>query len=515
MSPIAARQQAAALLDAIFDAAPDGILLCGDDGRITHVNARAAAMFGHGADELIGEPIERLVPLRHRAAHADLRGGYARDPRPRPMGPNRRLTALRKDGSELPVEIGLGRPGLAGAEILCIVRDVSERERADEALRAAQEQLRQAQKMDAIGRLAGGVAHDFNNLLTVILSCADLILETLGGAHPAADDAREIQLAARRAADLTHRLLAISRRQMLKPKIVDPAAVVTNMHNLLGRLIGEQIVFETRLAQVRSIQIDPGQLELVIMNLAINARDAMPEGGKLTIELTDVELGDGEIEDMDLDPGPYVRISVSDTGEGIDADTLPRIFEPFFTTKEPGKGTGLGLSTVFGIIRQSGGLIVARSRPGAGTTFDLLLPIAGKEPSATAAAPGDLVRGGTETILLVEDEDAPRRLLSSVLSRAGYAVITARSAREALSLVEQRDRPIDLLVTDVIMPGMSGKLLAEHIRRRCPETRILFISGYANDMTDKDLSTLDATFVAKPITAHSFARSVREVLDAV
>jgi PAS domain S-box-containing protein len=373
-------------------------------------------------------------------------------------------------------------------------------------------QLQQAQRMEAVGRLAGGVAHDFNNLLTVITGFADLASWRLSTADPLLADIGEIKSAASRAGDLTRQLLAFSRQQVLKPRVVDVNAIVSDMERMLGRLIGEDVVLETRLADgLPRVKVDPGQLSQVVANLAVNARDAMPQGGRLVIE-TSLELRRRET------TGPLaqqVAIRVADTGAGMSEETLTHIFEPFFTTKEAGKGTGLGLSTVYGIVQQSNGSIEVDSRPGQGTTFTILLPACHEEEEAEAGASAGPDGAMGEVLLLVEDEDAVRRLGKTALEMRGYRVLEARGGGEALLLCERHAGKIDLLVTDVVMPGMSGRELADRLAVVRPEIKSLFVSGYTDDALDRHrVASGELNFLQKPYTPDSLARKVREVLDA-
>jgi CheY-like chemotaxis protein len=370
--------------------------------------------------------------------------------------------------------------------------------------------------MEAVGRLAGGIAHDFNNLLTVISGRAQLVL---GRMSHDSRDRRPLELihkTSQRAAALTRQLLAFSRKQILQPKILDLNAVVSAVVPMLGRLIGEDValVFEPK-PHLAKIKADPGQLEQVILNLVVNARDAMPEGGKLTLETANVTL-DAQYarQHAGVEPGAYVMLAVSDTGIGMDADTQVRIFEPFFTTKEPGKGTGLGLSTVYGIVKQSGGNIGVYSEPGKGTTFKVYLP----RTEDLEEAPEQLLsppQGGVETLLLVEDEDDLRELASEILQTYGYTVLVANRAREAAVLAERYAGPIQLLLTDVVMPEMSGRALAEQLAPLRPEMRVLYMSGYTDHaIVHHGSLDPDTHFIQKPFMPDGLARKVREVLDA-
>ena len=389
-----------------------------------------------------------------------------------------------------------------------------EKERAVEALRESEAQLRHAQKMEAIGRLAGGIAHDFNNHLTAIAGYSDLVLRKLHEADPLRELVHEIKRAGDRAATLTRHLLIFSRNQVVEPKILDPNELIGSFGKMLQRLIGEDVVLSIDLGpDVPFVKADPSQFEQVIMNLAVNARDAMPDGGRLVVRTRSVTLWAGA--HLTLEAGDYVAVSVSDTGCGIDDEVKGHIFEPFFTTKEAGKGTGLGLSTVYGIVTRAGGDIRVVDTPGGGTTFDILLPVATEaiEPAVRPAVEAPIVRGG-ETVLVVEDESGVRRLTCEILKMGGYKVIDAPNGADALAICARRSAEIDLVLTDVVMPGMSGRELAQQVGERWPAMRVLFMSGYTEDtVVRRNVAAGEIPLVQKPFTPAALLDKVRTTLD--
>jgi signal transduction histidine kinase len=394
-----------------------------------------------------------------------------------------------------------------------------ELQRTRATLQRTREQLLQAQKMDALGRLAGGVAHDFNNLATAILGYCELLSETFDDRDPRRGDIGEIRYAAERGAALTQRLLAFSRKQLIDFQPLQINEIVRGTKRLLERLIGENVRVETRLTEdLGWVLSDPGQIEQVLMNLAVNARDAMPQGGTLVIETANMIIDESHLEtNPDANAGPHIMLSMSDTGIGMNESTLSRVFEPFFTTKPRGEGTGLGLATVYGIVRQAGGHIVLKSKPEAGTTFRVLLPrtAAPLRPPVARPAPAATVAGGNEHVLLIEDNPSLRRLTRRVLARHGYRVLEASSGFAALANMDETKDPIDLILTDVILPDISGPEVARRLRSRFPQVPALFISGYTDDdVLRRGLLHDGAPFLQKPFTADALALRVREVLDS-
>jgi two-component system, cell cycle sensor histidine kinase and response regulator CckA len=420
---------------------------------------------------------------------------------------------LRTDGSRVPVLVGVAM--LDHSNCIAFVADLTARKQAEAALRRTEEQLRQSQKMQAIGVLAGGVAHDFNNVLSVILGFSEIVLQDLRETDPMRADVHEIRQAGQRAAALTRQLLAFSRQQVIDPKVLDLNGIIKNMDKMLRRIIREDVELTTiPFVGLGRCKSDAGQIEQIVMNLVVNARDAMPDGGRLTIETGNVELDEEYARThLGVTPGQYVMLAVSDTGTGMDKATQTRIFEPFFTTKEKGKGTGLGLSTVFGIVEQSGGSVWVYSELGTGTTFKVYLPAtedAAEDVTATTAA---TTLRGNETILLVEDEDQIRHVAKEILQRHGYRVIECRNGGEALLTCEQYIGTIDLLLSDVVMPQMNGKQLADRLASLRPDLKKVFMSGYADGALVGALA-VGSAFLQKPLTPATLLRKVRHVLDA-
>jgi len=472
--------------------------------RFLAVNAAAVQRYGFSEQEFLTMTVRDIRPASELARfeetlHNDTGGTYTG------------FRHRRKDGTLIDVDVEAQPISFAGRPArLVLARDVTAR-------RQLEDQLRQAQKMEAVGQLAGGIAHDFNNLLTAILGCTQLLLHATPPEDARREDVEEIKNAGLRAAELTRQLLAFSRRQVLAPKLLDMNSVVANMDKMLRRLIGEDVALVTELAaDLGPVNADPGQLEQVLLNLAVNARDAMPQGGRLTIATANVVLTEEYAERHHrLPPGQYVLLAVSDTGVGMDEATQKHLFEPFFTTKEVGKGTGLGLATVYGIVKQSGGYIWVYSEPGHGTTVKVYLPrVAGAAEPLPAAEAAPELRRGTETVLLVEDAAPVRTLARKSLENCGYRVLDAADGRAALDLSAHHAGGIDILVTDVVMPGMSGRELAERLAPLRPGMRVLYTSGYTDDaMVHQGVLRSGVAFLQKPFVPESLARKVREVLD--
>ena len=503
-------------LRTLIQASPLAIAVLDGQVKVRIWNAAAERMFGWKLNEVLG----RTIPGIGAPGRKDEILGLIQRVLQGEGVTSLETVGLRKGGQPLEVNVSMAplrdaQGAISGA--MAVLADISERKTAEIQKNQLEEQLRQSQKMEAVGRLAGGVAHDFNNLLTAISGYAEL----LQARFPAGGDERshvdEILKSSGRATQLTRQLLAFSRRQVLQPRILDLNSVVHSMDGLLRRLIGEDIELHTISdPQLASVRADQGQIEQVIMNLAVNARDAMPHGGRLTIETRNVELDDRYNDRHGrMRSGPHVLLAVCDTGVGMDIDTQSHLFEPFFTTKDRDKGTGLGLATIYGIVKQSGGDIWVYSEVGRGTVFKIYLPTIEQRPDQAPApkAPSRPL-AGKETVLLVEDSDVVRRLLHEILIARGYTLLEARHGEEALQISREFTGRIDLLVTDMVMPKMGGRELAHHLSPQRPEMRILYMSGYTEEAITRD-GVLDpgTAFLEKPFTPDSLARKVRELLD--
>jgi two-component system cell cycle sensor histidine kinase/response regulator CckA len=486
--------QAQAWAQSILDHTIDGIVSSDDRGVITSFNRAAEGIFGYAAADVVGLHVSALIP--------DLQGAD--------INHRREKVAVRKGGTRFPIDVAVSAFNEGDERhIIAVVRDISDRRRLES-------ELRQAQKMEALGQVAGGVAHDFNNLLTVILGYSELLEDRLPEGDRTRQFAGDIRRATGRAADLTRQLLTFSRRAVVAPRVVDVNAVIKEIQRMLRRVLGEDIELVVVLdAATRPVLIDPGSLEQMIMNLCVNARDAMPTGGRLTLTVGHTERGDGvDAAGSPIAFGKYSTITISDTGEGISAEVLPQIFEPFFTTKGAGKGTGLGLAVVHSIAAQNGGHILIETAPARGTSFTVGLPeadaVVTTGPDVSARAP----RGGGETILVVEDEEPVRRLAALALANAGYRVIEASDGSAALKVFDEHRGHVDLVLTDVVMPHLNGRELALALQARVPALPVIYTSGYADDaILRRGISRADVAFLPKPYTPAGLMRTVRDVLD--
>jgi PAS domain S-box-containing protein len=494
--------------------ATSAVIILDQIGDVVHWSNAAELLTGYRPEDMIGRSITLLVS-EEEAGHFDFRDVLrqtVKSGRTQFDGWQR-----RKDGTVFYAAQSytalFGRHGeVAGFSVA--IRDMTEQPAAA-ALRQTEQQLRQAQRMEAVGRLASGIAHDFNNLLTAIQGHAQFLAEDLSPGHPSRADVDEIKYSAERAAALTRQLLAFSRGQALQPEAVQLNNIITAMERLLRRVISEDISVESKLAaDLWTVRADPTQIEQVLVNLIVNARDAMPRGGHISIKTGNVELTPAYVQDHDaLEPGDYVMLAVSDTGVGMDRETQARIFEPFFSTKGPDEGTGLGLSTVFGIVKQMNGHIFVYSEPGFGSTFKVYLPRAGGAAQRPAHISTERARAN-EAVLIVEDDDAVRGLARRVLETRGYRVWTCSGADKALEILAEYGPELSLVISDVVMPEMSGQQLASRIRKAWPHIGIVFMSGYSDeDVRRHGMVGESDFFIEKPFTPESFAHRVREVLD--
>jgi PAS domain S-box-containing protein len=502
----------------LFEAARDGILILdADTGLIVDVNPFLTELTGYSHDEFLQKHLWEIGPFKDAAASKAIFAELLAKTYVRYDD----LPLQTRDGRTIAVEFVSNMYRVDSLNVIqCNIRDLTARKRAEDEREKLEEQLRMAQKLEAIGSLAGGIAHDFNNVLSVILGCTELAIGRVRENDGVRDELLEIRKAGERAAALTRQLLAFGRKQVLQPVLLNLNQVAVGVEKMLRRILGEDIDYAQVLApDLGAVRADPGQIEQVLMNLVVNARDAMPKGGKLTIETSNVELDEEyAARHVAVKPGPYVHFAVTDTGCGMDAATQARIFEPFFTTKEKGKGTGLGLSTVYGIVKQSGGNIWVYSEPGQGTTFRVYLP---REIAAATKVTSSRLKAisarptGTETILVVEDEEAVCEIAKRILSMSGYTVLTAVTADAALRLCQAHEGTIHLLLTDVVMPQMGGKVLAERVALARPGIKVLYMSGYTDDAIVHH-GTLDpgTHFISKPFSAADLTRKVREVLDS-
>jgi len=496
----------------ILHKAPYGIALIDNDGNFNYINPAFTNITGYTLEDIFTRKdwFHRASPFPEY--RQEIINSLKRDVIQKSV--ERIFSIVCKKGEIKEIEF---KPTLLDDDrIVVILSDITERKRAEKEKAALQEELRQSQKMEAVGRLAGGIAHDFNNLLTVISGNCELSFLQLKGRDPLKENIQEIKRAADRATSLTRQLLAFSRRQILEPKVLDLNTIIKDLDKMLRRVIGENIKLVTLLSDgLGTVRTDPGWMEQVIINLALNARDAMPSGGKLIIETTNVELGESYAQShVAMKPGRHVKLCVRDTGTGMSPEVRERLFEPFFTTKAKGKGTGLGLSTVYGIVMQSGGNICVHSEPGLGTTFEIYLPrvdesLEEMREKVTREEPPH----GSETILVVEDEEDVRSLLVQVLEMQGYTVLETSCGEDALEVSKNRKEPIHMILTDVVMTGMSGRQLADQLLPLQPKTKVLYMSGYTdNEIFHHGVLEEGTNYIQKPFTIDGLARQVREVL---
>jgi PAS domain S-box-containing protein len=534
------RKRADAKVRTLLEVAADAIVGIDSSGLVTLVNARAESLFGYRRGQLIGRAVDVLFPDGATAGESTAPAPGFRDPGSEPADAWMPVTGRRADGTGFPAERSLSSIDTEEGPLLCMaIRDVTERieaqrERARLEAQLEQDrierQLHQSQRLESLGQLAGGVAHDFNNLLAAILNYAGFVSEEIvheielrpadesARLHEMLGDVAQIGAAAERAARLTHQLLAFGRREVIKPEVIDCNAVVSAVDDLLRNTIGEQVVLVVRCApDLEHVRADRGQLEQVLLNLAVNARDAMPNGGTLTIDTDNLAVNhEHSARDGRPLPGPYVRLRVTDTGTGMDPATLERAFEPFFSTKPKDQGSGLGLATVHGIVSQAGGVVDITSKPGVGTTITILLPSVSSAISAPPPAKQvNRRRHGGETILLVEDEDLVLDVARRILTKHGYVVLAASSGEQALERIDQHHGTIHLLLTDVVMPGLTGNQVAALVRKHRPKIRVLYMSGYPESViTSHGVAPKGVRLVSKPFVAADLLDLVRSTLDS-
>jgi PAS domain S-box-containing protein len=494
---------------ALLESAAQAIVATDRAGRIVLANRRTEELFGYSSQELLGSSVDLLIPEARRGSHAEHRHEYSRQPKVRPMGIGVDLVARRKDGTEFPVEVALSHMEIsAGVFAIAFVSDISQR-------KLLEQQLLQAQKMDAIGRLAGGVAHDFNNMLMVISGHGEMVLKEMPAPDPLRWHIEEMLQAANRGSAVTRQLLALTRHQPIRTQAIDLNALIANTEKMLRGLIRDGIALELMLqSALGSVQADPHQVEQALVNLVINSRDAMPTGGTITVETADVYLDDVYTRThAGVQPGQFVMIAVSDTGVGMAADIQQRVFEPFFTTKEHSRGTGLGLATVYGMAKQAGGDIWLYSEPGKGTTFKLYLPAVTHAIPQSPDAVVPTAPRGSAMILVVDDDPSVRDVILNILAQLGYVTLAAACGQEALEIGKLHGSRIDLLLTDMEMPGMNGYQLMGALSGLLPNLKVLYVSGYTeNFAVHRGIIDRNTPFLSKPFSRSSLAKAVKEAL---
>lgn len=515
------RKRAERKFEQLLELAPDAIVGIDKSGLIVLVNAQVERLFGYPRDQVLGQTVEMLVPERYRSNHTAHRSHYFRDPRTRAMGAGLDLHGLRADGTEFPAEISLSSIQTdEGVIATAAIRDITARVHAESVRQKLEAELKlnQSRRLESVGQLAGGVAHDFNNLLSVIINYAEFLSTELADSPKLKEDADQIQKAAQRAAALTRQLLIFSRRDVVKPKPIQLNDVLEELEALLRRTLGEQIDLKTNLeSELWIVEADPGQVEQVVMNLVVNARDAMSGSGMLTLETSNVYLDD-EFVRFNPDavkPGRYVRLCVADTGKGMSRETLERAFEPFFTTKDKSEGTGLGLATVYGIVKQAGGNVFLYSEVDRGTSVKVHLPAVDATVGEKIPSTRQEFRGRGERVVVVEDEPAVRTMVKRILTNNGYEVLQFSNGREALELIADSNEAVDLLLTDMVMPEMSGDQLIAESERVRSDINVLRMSGYSEQILDRQREGAPGSSVLeKPFTSAELLSAVAQALKA-